>query len=785
MLAHKIRLRIFALLVLLAVRLGRPSAIEAQSLELVFEDHELSAWNFVVPQPDPLIEIVHFSYDNSYLTVRHRHTAPLLSHKVAGVASPAAIYDPSRDGALTSFTVSGRFRAHFEGESPSFYSNRAIGVQVLLVQSGRKFVSSRKIFSWQGNQPTQVWQEATLGDLVAGEFTATDAPVQPDFSATAAPLLIGLWVDSGFQSSQGGVFEHVFEIDFDDFRVESRGASGADPIWIRLLGESGRLLTVQGPIAMHPQPMDHSGVAPLTVRLSRPSNVAIPFTFSLNGSPYAFPAAVAAGSVNGLVGLSFFHGDYVTLIELTGAVGAQLADPFKLLYMAYTDDCSFTTLSAWRRDLELLGYSPAETGSLAGLLPNASSASGGVAPDGAPGLHAWGGPVDAIATLRAVRDEVMASTPAGRYYAALYDTLSPAILRTFVSRPTLLADLILSEDAWVDGLGSLLAGGGARVTTDMAGDLNRILDAFEAEGSPALRRTLARERARLGLGTIAGLTMNQFWQRVNSRWDPEPCVADDYGLCLGGGRYRVEGDWATPAGAAGRAHGVALTGDSGYFWFFDPANVEVLTKIVDGCGFNQRIWSYSAGLTNLEVELFVFDTATGRGKTYQNPQAESFAPILDGEFLDCTEGAEEAGTELSPPITTQSAPEGPALPFLGGGSCVPGAHTLCLGGGRFRVEADWRTAAGAAGAAIAAPLTGDTGTFWFFEAANIELVVKVIDACGLSGFDNYWLFAGGTTDVEVNLRVTDTLRNISKTYHRPLNQPFAPILDTEGFDTCP
>ncbi|MEO7795896.1 MAG: hypothetical protein ABIV06_14105, partial [Thermoanaerobaculia bacterium] len=358
--------------------------------------------------------------------------------------------------------------------------------------------------------------------------------------------------------------------------------------------------------------------------------------------------------------------------------------------------------------------------------------------------------------------------------------------RTLAFHPTLLVDLFLSQDAWVDALATLTGGGagGAQVSADMAEDLNRLLDGFEAQGSPALGRAIAHERARLGFGALSGLTMNQFWQQVNERWTPEPCVADEFGLCLGGGRYRVETDWATPAGGiegSGRGRAAALSADSGYFRFFDPANVEILTKIVDGCGLNQRTWSYNAGLTNLEVDLTVFDTATGRGKSYRNPQATNFAAILDSDFLECVPAP---GAE-NPLRTGASSPVPVSFLALGAGACVPGPETLCLDGGRFRVEAEWETAAGATGAAHAAPLTDDTGTFWFFNAANIELVVKTIDACGLAGFENYWVFAGGTTDVEVTLHVTDTERDVSKTWRRPLGVPFAPILDSAAFATCP
>ena len=54
----------------------------------------------------------------------------------------------------------------------------------------------------------------------------------------------------------------------------------------------------------------------------------------------------------------------------------------------------------------------------------------------------------------------------------------------------------------------------------------------------------------------------------------------------------------------------------------------------------------------------------------------------------------------------------------------------------------------------AVEITPDTGYFWFFNQENVELLVKVLDGCMIT--DHWWVFAGGLTDVEVTLRVTDT-----------------------------
>jgi CSLREA domain-containing protein len=118
--------------------------------------------------------------------------------------------------------------------------------------------------------------------------------------------------------------------------------------------------------------------------------------------------------------------------------------------------------------------------------------------------------------------------------------------------------------------------------------------------------------------------------------------------------------------------------------------------------------------------------------------------------------------------------------------CVPGGVQLCLVGNRFRVRADWETAAGvpvSSGTASAVQLTRDSGYFWFFGPDNVELTVKVLDACSI--FHRYWVFASGITDVKVTLTVVDTVTQQTKTYNNPLGHPFTPILDTNAFATCP
>ena len=116
--------------------------------------------------------------------------------------------------------------------------------------------------------------------------------------------------------------------------------------------------------------------------------------------------------------------------------------------------------------------------------------------------------------------------------------------------------------------------------------------------------------------------------------------------------------------------------------------------------------------------------------------------------------------------------------------CTEDATTLCLAGGRYQVRAEWSVPSqGTSGHGHAVPLTGDTGTFWFFQASSVEVVVKVLDGCATNG--HAWVFAGGLTNVGVTITVTDTQTNVTRPYTNPADTPFAPIQDTTAFPACP
>ena len=113
------------------------------------------------------------------------------------------------------------------------------------------------------------------------------------------------------------------------------------------------------------------------------------------------------------------------------------------------------------------------------------------------------------------------------------------------------------------------------------------------------------------------------------------CVADRATLCLNGGRFRVRVRYATALGETGYGDGVLLTEDTGYFTFFNPSNIEIVTKVLDGCELNGRYWLYATGLTDLDVELEVADPLTQTRHVLVSPLQEAFRPIADTKAFDC------------------------------------------------------------------------------------------------------------------------------------------------------
>jgi hypothetical protein len=126
-------------------------------------------------------------------------------------------------------------------------------------------------------------------------------------------------------------------------------------------------------------------------------------------------------------------------------------------------------------------------------------------------------------------------------------------------------------------------------------------------------------------------------------------------------------------------------------------------------------------------------------------------------------------------------------------ACVADADTLCIddqpGDHRFKIEVRYQSSrnGGIAGHARAIPLTSlgvnQGGLFWFFSADNPELLIKVLNGCGLGGY--YWVFYSAGTDLGITVTVTDTVTGRVFTRTSPDGKPVPTVQSTSALPCNP
>lgn len=263
-------------------------------------------------------------------------------------------------------------------------------------------------------------------------------------------------------------------------------------------------------------------------------------------------------------------------------------------------------------------------------------------------------------------------------------------------------------------------------------------------------------------------------------------------------RYRDRIDWRRPARCVltrfgrtvsvdGQSYkgfsidGATAAGPDGIAWEFTGQAVGVM-KLVDAL----------YGETTFEADADVYRDEIRR--------AQMHAPFGDGQGVVASTLKDG---DLVPPgeqcLTTpfQCIPERVGLaatawaifaeqninPLAPTATCVGDDQTLCVLDGRFQIQVDWRKPDGERGMGHALPLTEDSGVFWFFGPNNLEMLIKVLDACSFN--HRFWVFYAATTNVELTVKVTDTKRGLSKMYFNPQGMAAAPVQDTQAFATCP
>jgi hypothetical protein len=228
----------------------------------------------------------------------------------------------------------------------------------------------------------------------------------------------------------------------------------------------------------------------------------------------------------------------------------------------------------------------------------------------------------------------------------------------------------------------------------------------------------------------------------------QACKKGTNNLCLLGNRFRVELFWENQFNdTQGVGTAVPRSDAAGFFTFGDASNIELMVKLLN---FGDVVKVFYGQLTNLKFSLTVTDTRTGASKVYENTPREC-GGIDQSAF---------PGSSSALAVAT-----GPAMSSVraAAGSCRKDKSTLCLLKDRFAVKVDWRNPGnGTSGTGGAVPISGVTGAFYFTDASNLELMVKVIDYG-----DRLDVFYGTLSDLEYTITVTDTNTGQVKTYHNP------------------
>jgi len=138
-----------------------------------------------------------------------------------------------------------------------------------------------------------------------------------------------------------------------------------------------------------------------------------------------------------------------------------------------------------------------------------------------------------------------------------------------------------------------------------------------------------------------------------------------------------------------------------------------------------------------------------------------------------------------PPPPSAPPPTGNTTP------CVRTPQTACLLQNRFEVKVAMKNFASPPiifpGVVQlyqgASSETNQSVSFYSFKKGNVEVFVKMVDACDVAS-DAFWLFAAGATNAETHVVVRDSHTGVIRTIDNPSGQLFMPVANTQAFKTC-
>jgi hypothetical protein len=101
-------------------------------------------------------------------------------------------------------------------------------------------------------------------------------------------------------------------------------------------------------------------------------------------------------------------------------------------------------------------------------------------------------------------------------------------------------------------------------------------------------------------------------------------------LCLLDGRFAVQVDWQNPFdGSTGQGGPNQLSNFVGTFFFTDPSNVELMTKVIP---FPDRVVFFYGALSDFKYNLQVTDTVSGRVNVYSSRPAQLCGGLDNNAF---------------------------------------------------------------------------------------------------------------------------------------------------------
>jgi hypothetical protein len=124
------------------------------------------------------------------------------------------------------------------------------------------------------------------------------------------------------------------------------------------------------------------------------------------------------------------------------------------------------------------------------------------------------------------RDEVLNTTPAGRYFADLYYRSSPLMVEVFLENPALGLEIYQALLDWTPAIQAMVdgQGGSVTITPAMQAQAQQLLAELRALATGELAAIMDSETAALDPTTWSGLNIGQLLTRIEAQVRPAPAI---------------------------------------------------------------------------------------------------------------------------------------------------------------------------------------------------------------------------------------------------------------------